>query len=254
MDEVLVQAYLGVTQRKSIDGESEQAYGRRLYKADIRAGNVISVEDLTTFFNKGLPEWVQTGIQNSVAPGFSYDRVVRLAHNFGASLRQADVGEGTPRNKLVSGVKPIAVKVLRAAPARVFHAEANGSGDDSDHAPRGGMSFKLKDLEVALGNVRVNGKLPVSAKLGESTPTWQMTPPSRSLPLLSFLYRPGAGRVRPGPSEPNPLSPEWAVYPVREYGVRPCATSATSWDTGWPIVPPYSMSSGELRGRIVTPT
>jgi hypothetical protein len=30
VDEVLVQAYLGVTQCKALEGESEQAYGRRL--------------------------------------------------------------------------------------------------------------------------------------------------------------------------------------------------------------------------------
>jgi hypothetical protein len=33
VDEVLVQASLGVTQCKAIDGEWERAYGRRLYKA-----------------------------------------------------------------------------------------------------------------------------------------------------------------------------------------------------------------------------
>jgi hypothetical protein len=102
VDEVLVKDYLGVTQCKALEGESEQAYGHRLQKAAIRAGNVFSMEDLTTLFTEGLPEWVQTGIRNLVTPGLSYDRVVRLAHNFGASLRQANVGGGTPKNKPVS--------------------------------------------------------------------------------------------------------------------------------------------------------
>jgi hypothetical protein len=54
--EVLIKAYLGVTQCKAPEGESEQAYGRRLYKVAIRAGNFISMEDLTTLFTEGLPE------------------------------------------------------------------------------------------------------------------------------------------------------------------------------------------------------
>jgi hypothetical protein len=91
-----------------------------------------------------------------VTPGLSCDRVVHLAHNFGASRRQADVGAGTPQNKPVSGVKPIAVKVPRAAPAGVLHAEANGSEDESVLAPREDMSFTLKDLEVTLANVLVD--------------------------------------------------------------------------------------------------
>jgi hypothetical protein len=94
------------------------------------------MEDLTTLFTEGLPEWVQTGI-NIVTPGLYYDRVVRLALNFGASLRQADVGGGTPKSKPVSRVKTTAVNMPRATPAGVFHAEASGSEDESVHAPRG---------------------------------------------------------------------------------------------------------------------
>ena len=55
VDEVLVEAYLGVTQCKALEGESEQAYGRRLYKAAIRAGNVVSMEDLDSCFLKACP-------------------------------------------------------------------------------------------------------------------------------------------------------------------------------------------------------
>jgi hypothetical protein len=83
--------------------------------------------DFTTLFTEGLPEWVQTGIRNLVKPGLSYNRVVRLAHNFGASLRHADFGRGTPKSKPVWGVKPTAIKMPRAPPAEVFRAEAIGS-------------------------------------------------------------------------------------------------------------------------------
>jgi hypothetical protein len=116
VDEILVEAYHGLTQCKALEGESEQAFGRRLCKAAIRAGNVVSMEDLTTLFTEGLPSWVQTGIRNFVTPGLSYDRVVRLAHNFGASLRQTDLRGASPKIKPVSGVKPLAVKVPRVAP------------------------------------------------------------------------------------------------------------------------------------------
>jgi hypothetical protein len=199
VDEVLVQAYLGVTQCKALEGESEQAYGRRLYKAAIRAGNVVSMEDLTTLFTEGLPEWVQTRIRNLITPVLSYDRVVRLAHNFGASLRQADISGGTPQSKPVSGVKTTAAKMPRATPAGVFHAEASESGDEAVHAPRGDMSFKLKDLEVALANVRVDGGPPVSATPGSSTPSWQMTPSSRS-PSASVVSIPSRGWASPAGS------------------------------------------------------
>jgi hypothetical protein len=96
VDEILVEAYHVVTQCKALEGESDQAFGRRLYKAAIRAGNLVSMEDLTTLFTEGFPSSVQTGIRNLVTPGQSYDRVVQLAHNFGASLRQADLSGASP--------------------------------------------------------------------------------------------------------------------------------------------------------------
>jgi hypothetical protein len=208
-----VEAYHGVTQCKALEGESEQAFGRRLYKAAIRAGNVVSMEDLTTLFTEGLPSWVQTGIRNLVTPGLSYDRVVRLAHNFGASLRQADVGGGTPKSKPVSGAKQIAVKAPRATPARVFHAEASESGYDSDHAPRGDVSFTLKDLEVALANVRVDKGHPVAATQGGSTPSWQMTPPSCS-PPTSVVSIPSRGWASPaGSVRAEPAFPRGGTLP-----------------------------------------
>jgi hypothetical protein len=120
-----------VTQCKALEGEFEQAFGRRLCKAAIRAGNVVSMEDLTTLFTEGLPSWVQTGIRNLVTPGLSYDRVVRLAHNFGASLRQADLSGASPKIKPVSGMKPLAV------------------------IPRGEKTFTLQELEVALASARI---------------------------------------------------------------------------------------------------
>jgi hypothetical protein len=110
VDEVLVRAYLGVKQCKALEGDSEQAYGRRLYKAAFRAGNVVSMEDLTTLQTEVLPEWVQIGVRNLVTPRFSHDLVVRLSRNFGAPLRQAEVVGSTSKSKPLSGVKQIVVK------------------------------------------------------------------------------------------------------------------------------------------------
>jgi hypothetical protein len=96
----------------------------------------------------------------------------------------------------------------RATPGGVFHAEASASEDESVHAPRGDMSFTLKDLEVALANVRVDGGQPVSATPGASTPSWQMTPSSRSPPasvvsIPSRGWASPAGSVRAQPALPR---------------------------------------------------
>jgi hypothetical protein len=140
--------------------------------------------------------------------GIVYDRVVRIAHNFGTSLRQADGGGGAPKSKPVSGVKTTAVKMPRATPVEVFHAEASGSEDESVQAPQGDISFTLKDLEVALANVRVDGGPPVSETPRASTLSWQMTPSSRSPPasvvsIPSRGWASPAGSVRAQPALPR---------------------------------------------------
>jgi hypothetical protein len=70
-----------VTQCKAREGETEQAYGDRLYKAAIRAGNVINLGDLTTIFMEGLPRSVESGIRNWVTPEMSFEKVVRLSQS-----------------------------------------------------------------------------------------------------------------------------------------------------------------------------
>ena len=211
VDEVLVEAYLGVTQCKALEGEPEQAYGRRLYKAAIRAGNVVSMEDLATLFTEGLPSWVQTGIRDLVTPGLSYDRVVRLAHNFGTSLRQADLSGGTPKTKPMTGIKPITVKIPRTGSVGICHTEASGSGEESDHTTRGEKTFTLQELEVALASARAEDLPgPVSAP-GTSSPSWYATPPSCS-PPASVVYIPSRGWASPaGSVRAEPILPRGGV-------------------------------------------
>jgi hypothetical protein len=248
VDEVLVQAYLLVTQCKALEGKSEQAYGRRLYKAAIRAGG---------------SHYVVYGVTTRMGPNrnteSSYTGIVlRPCGPSRPQLRRfpapADVGGGTPKSKPVSGVKMTAVKMPRATPAAVFHAEASGSEEEYVHAPLGDMSFMLKEFEVALANVRVDGGPPVSATPGASTPSWQMTPSSRS-PPASVVSIPSRGWAIPaGSVRAQPALPRGGRLPRPEYGARPCVTSATSWDTGWPILHPYPLISGELRSRIAKST
>lgn len=211
VDEILVEAYHGVTQCKALEGESEQAFGRRLYKAAIRAGNVVSMEDLTTLFTEGLPSWVQTGIRNLVTPGLSYDRVVRLAHNFGASLRQADLSGASPKIKPVSGVKPLAVKVPRTGSVGVCSTEASGSGEDPDNAPRGEKTFTLQELEVALASARIEETPRKGSFPGTGSQSWYSTPPTRS-PPASVVSIPSRGWASPTVSvRAEPLLPQRGI-------------------------------------------
>jgi hypothetical protein len=220
VDEILVEAYLGVTQCKALEGESEQVYGRRLYKAAIRAGNVVSMEDLTTLFTEGLPSWVQTGIRNLVTPGLSYDRVVRLAHNFGSSLRQAELSGASPKPKPVAGVKPIGARIPRTGSVGVCHTEASGSGEEPDYAQRGEKTFTLQELEVALASARNDEKPTMGNTPVSGSPSWYATPPTRS-PPASVVSIPSRGWASPtGSVRAEPIPPQRGI-PGRPASRRP---------------------------------
>jgi hypothetical protein len=107
LDDEFVQDYISVRTTKQAEKETEKAFGRRLYRLAIRAGNVIDKQDLTTIYVKGFPTFVQAGLRMRLTPGMTFETVQRLAHNLGVSLRQAVAQPLTPFvvSRKTSGVK-----------------------------------------------------------------------------------------------------------------------------------------------------
>jgi hypothetical protein len=55
LDYELADAYIAVTTAKQAEKETEKAFGRRLHRLAIRAGNIIDKQDLTTIYVERLP-------------------------------------------------------------------------------------------------------------------------------------------------------------------------------------------------------
>jgi hypothetical protein len=111
VDEELAKAYHAAASARQNDGEDEKAFGRRLQRAAILAGNVLDQMNLKTIFIEGLPPYVQAGLRLHVTPGMSFDQVQRVAHNLGTSLRQTMAQ--APSSKAIKtplGVKPLLVR------------------------------------------------------------------------------------------------------------------------------------------------
>jgi hypothetical protein len=117
LDDELSQAYIAVTTAKLAEKETEKAFGRRLNRLAIRAGNVIDKQDLTTIYVEGLPTFVQAGLRMHLTPGMTFEVVQRLAHNLGVSLRQA---VAQPLTSSVVRRQPSGVKSLLPRPASVL--------------------------------------------------------------------------------------------------------------------------------------
>jgi hypothetical protein len=79
LDDELAQAYIAVTTTKQAEKETEKAFGRRLHRLAIRAGNVIDKQDLTIIYVEGLPTFFQAGLHMHLTPGMTFDTVQRLA-------------------------------------------------------------------------------------------------------------------------------------------------------------------------------
>jgi hypothetical protein len=88
VDDELAHAYIAVTTAKQAENEGEKAFGHRLHRLAIKAGNVIDKRDLTTIYVEGLHQFVQSGLRMHLTPGMSFETVQRHAHNLGVSLRQ----------------------------------------------------------------------------------------------------------------------------------------------------------------------
>jgi hypothetical protein len=89
LDDEFPQAYIAVTTAKQVEKETEIAFGRRLHRLAIRAGNFIDRQDLTTIYVEGLPTFFKAGLRMHLTTGKTFETVQRLAHNLGVSLRQA---------------------------------------------------------------------------------------------------------------------------------------------------------------------
>jgi hypothetical protein len=87
LDDDLAKAYMAATTAKMLDGEDERAFGRRLHRAAIQAGNVIDKTNMKTIYVKGLPPFIQAGLRMHLTPDMSFEKVQRLAC-LGTSLRQ----------------------------------------------------------------------------------------------------------------------------------------------------------------------
>jgi hypothetical protein len=96
LDDELAEAYIAFTTEKQAEKETEKAFGRRLHRLAIRAGNVIDKQDLTNIYVEGLPTFVQAGLRMHLTPGMTFETVQRFAHNMSVSLRQAVAKTPTP--------------------------------------------------------------------------------------------------------------------------------------------------------------
>jgi hypothetical protein len=124
LDDELAQAYIAVTTAKQAEKETEKAFGRRLHRLAIRAGNVIDKQDLTTIYVEGLPTFVQAGLRMHLTPRMTFEAVQMLAHNLGVSLRQA---VAQPLTSSLVSKQPSGVKSLRPRPGSVLAIESQES-------------------------------------------------------------------------------------------------------------------------------
>jgi hypothetical protein len=88
VEDELARAYMALTTAKQAENEGERAFGRRLHRLAIEAGNVVESHDLTTIYVEGLLQFVQSGLRMHLTPGMNFETVQRHSHNLGVSLRQ----------------------------------------------------------------------------------------------------------------------------------------------------------------------
>jgi hypothetical protein len=78
---------MAVTTAEQEENEGERAFGRRLHRLAIKAGNFIDKRDLTTIYVVGLLKFFQAGLRMHLLTGILFKTVQRHAHNLGVSLR-----------------------------------------------------------------------------------------------------------------------------------------------------------------------
>ena len=192
LDDELAKAYLTVSTAKQLEGEDERAFGRRLQRAAIRAGNVVNKRDLKTIYVEGLPPFVQAGLRMHLKPDLTFEEVQRLAQNLGISLRQTML-----QPSLVANPKPpLGVKPLLTRPISV-NTVGICSGSQVDHTDQD-QEASLHEVEVALTHAHLAQTHARDPSLSMTNrPSWQST--SRS-PSPSAASIPTRGWISPGGS------------------------------------------------------
>jgi hypothetical protein len=190
VDDELAQAYMAVTTAKQAGNEGEKAFGHRLHRLAIKAGNVIDKRDLTTIYVEGLPQFVQSGLRMHLTPGMSFETVQRLAHNLGVSLRQT-IEQSTTQvpPKYPPGVKGV---FPRGSAQTVHSAEV----DESEEPHSSADSPSVTALEAALATIQAGSGH--HSPSGSTRPSWKAT--ASNSPSPSVVSIPTRGWVSPGGS------------------------------------------------------
>ena len=210
VDDELARAYMAVTTAKQAENEGERAFGRRLHRLAIKAGNVVDKRDLTTIYVEGLLQFVQSGLRMHLTPGMSFETVQRHAHNLGVSLRQTiqqSVPPLTPKFPPgVKGLLPRGVSVQSVNSTETADLEDTQSLVDSP---------TMAALEAALANTHAGNSYysPSGTPSGSSRQHWR--PPMPRSPSPSVVSIPTRGWASPGGSvKSDPLARTGISKPI----------------------------------------
>jgi hypothetical protein len=191
VDDELAQAYMAVTTAKQAENEGEKAFGRRLHRLAIKAGNVIDKRDLTTIYVEGLLPFVQSGLRMHLLPGMSFETVQRHAHNLGVSLRHTiKQSTMTTPPKYPPGVKGL---ITRTGPVQAVHSV---EGVETEEQDSGSELPSLTHLEAALATVQASGGYPSHS--GTSRTSWRANSSRSPSPSVGSI--PTRGWASPGGS------------------------------------------------------
>jgi hypothetical protein len=186
-DDELAKAYLTVCTAKQLEGEDERAFGRRLQRAEIRAGNVANKRDMKTIYVEGHPPFVQAGLRMHLKPEITFEEVQRLAQNLGISLRQTMLQPTQPvaKSKLPPGVKTLLIR-----PTSVNTVETT-SGDQLNPTAQE-QDASLHEVEVALAHAHLaQAHTRADSSSITQRPSWQSTSRSRFLAWLQYIREDG---------------------------------------------------------------
>ena len=210
VDDELARAYMAVTTAKQAENEGERAFGRRLHRLAIKAGNVVDKRDLTTIYVEGLLQFVQSGLRMHLTPGMSFETVQRHAHNLGVSLRQTiqqSVPPLTPKFPPgVKGLLPRGVSVQSVNSTETADLEDTQSLVDPP---------TMAALEATLANTHAGNSYysPSGTPSGSSRQHWR--PPMPRSPSPSVVSIPTRGWASPGGSvKSDPLARTGISKPI----------------------------------------
>jgi hypothetical protein len=178
LDYELAQAYIAATTAKQAEKETEKDFGRRLHRLDIRAGNVIEKQDLTTIYEEELPTFVPAGLRMHLTPGIALETVQRLVHNLGVSLRQAVAQTPTPS---VFSRPPSGVKSLLLLQGSVLAIESQESTSVGSPLPDQETGF-CPEMEANIAAAAAANRHYWSSP--GTQPSWRQTEPRSSSPSV----------------------------------------------------------------------